>query len=82
MKDCVACAKRDGAAVRIGEREFRGEDVLLSGGMNMTTFCIAAITLAILALGLASYPYLHSFWEHHSRRARWHRRLEMVKHEL
>lgn len=46
----------------------------------MTPQCYIAIGLAVGALGLAAYPYLHAFWEHHSRRARLHRRVEMVKH--
>lgn len=45
----------------------------------MTTSCYIAIAIAALALALAAYPYLHRFWEHHSRRARWHRRLAMIK---
>lgn len=47
--------------------------------MNMMAHCYIAIGLGIAALALASYPHLHRFWEQHSRCARWHRRLALVK---
>ena len=47
--------------------------------MNMMAQCYIAIGLGVAALVLASYPHLHRFWERRSRRARWHRRLEMTK---
>lgn len=69
---CPAWSK-DGAGCGCGVRypEWRNRD--------MTTSCYIAIAIAALALALAAYPYLHRFWEHHSRRARWHRRLAMIK---
>lgn len=45
----------------------------------MMAQCYIAIGLGVAALALASYPHLHSFWQQHSRRARWHRRLGMAK---
>ncbi len=41
--------------------------------------CYLAVSLAGLALGLAGYPYAHAYWEGHSRRARWQRRLLLAR---
>lgn len=44
--------------------------------------CYIAIALGLMALALAVYPYLYRYWELHSRTARRHRCLEMLKTPL